>query len=296
MTDADLTKLFEKTNADPSLNRSFDFDETWKLVSERIGLDSANPQVRYGLRDYLEYATWQFTHSMLRPLGAAVAIFIFAITGFVSVANASGRALPGDELYRVKLGIEKVQLALAFRADSRASLQVEFASRRLEEMVVLAATARENAPESVELAVERFKSEVTTIKEELQEETGAQQKKELAKALGRQAGTYSSTVASTTTELSPEVRSEVTDIIEQTQEQAVEVIITAHEEAQDADTERELALALEVEVAEMRLVFGEVSSQVIETALALQAEGNYRRAFQVLKEFVLAHELEVLPQ
>jgi phage protein D len=230
---------------------------------------------------------------MLRPLGAAVAVFVFAITGFVSVANASGRALPGDELYPVKLSIEKVQLALAFGADSRANLQVEFAGRRLEEMVTLAATSQESAPESVELAVERFKSEVTTIKEALQEETGVQEKKELAKALGRQAQVYSSAVSSSTNDLAPDVRVEVQEIIAETQEQAVEVIITAHEQSRDADTEHELALALEIEIKQVSSTFGEQSGAAIEAALALQAEGNYRRAFQVLKEFVTLSSREV---
>ncbi|MFA4845262.1 MAG: hypothetical protein WC654_01755, partial [Patescibacteria group bacterium] len=98
------------------------------------------------------------------------------------------------------------------------------------------------------------------------------------------------TVASTTTDISAEVRVEVEEIIAETKEQAVEVIITAHEQEQDEDTERELALSLESEIAAVRLQFADESSQAIETALALQAEGNYRRAFQVLKEFVLLQE------
>ena len=288
--DRQIIQALESLKDDPSFGGGFDFAATHKQALLRNGFSVDGASRHYTWRDYLETYTWEFTHTMLRPLGAAVAVFIFAITGFISVANASGRALPGDELYPVKMTIEKPHLALAFNADARANLQVEFASRRLHEMVVLAASAQVDAPESVQLAVDRFKSEVTTIKEELQEETGAQQKKELAKALGRQAEVYSSTVASSTTELSAEVRADVEEVIQQTQEQAVEVIITAHEEVQDADTERELALTLESEIAEVKLAFGDASALSIEAALALQAEGNYRRAFQVLKEFVLSQK------
>ncbi|MFA4846013.1 MAG: DUF5667 domain-containing protein, partial [Patescibacteria group bacterium] len=179
-----IIEAIKSLKNDPAYGGGFDFAATHAKALKRNGFDSDVASHQYTWRDYLETYTWNFTHSILRPLGAAMAIFVFAITGFISVANASGRALPGDELYPVKMTIEKAQLALAFRADSRANLQVEFASRRLHEMVELAATAQENAPESVELAVERFKNEVTTIKEELQQERGAEEKKELAKAVG----------------------------------------------------------------------------------------------------------------
>ncbi|MBI5793584.1 hypothetical protein HZA87_00650 [Candidatus Uhrbacteria bacterium] len=292
----EIIEALKSLKDDPAYGGGFDFAATHAKALKRNGFNSDVASRQYTWRDYLETYTWQFTHSMLRPLGAAVAIFVFAITGFISVANASSRALPGDELYSVKLGIEKVQLALAFRADSRANLQVEFASRRLEEMVEVSALLHENTPETVQVAVDRFKSEVTSIKEELQEETGTQEKKtELAKAVGRKTEAYSSAVASSAGDLSPEVRGEVTEIIEETKDQAVEVIITAHEETPDEDTERELSLALEDEIENVKRQFAGASAQAVENALALQAEGNYRRAFQVLKEFTLAHESEVLP-
>lgn len=294
--DKQIIEALKSLKDHPAFGCSHDFAENFKEAARRNGFNPDFKQPHYSWRDYLEYYLYQFTHSMVRPLGAAVSVFVFAITGFISVANASGRALPGDELYGVKLGIEKVQLALAFDADSRANLQVEFASRRLHEMVVLASTVQVEQPESVQLAVERFKSEVTIIKEELQEESGAQEKKELAKALGRQAEVYSSTVASSTTELSDEVRAGVEEVIQETQEQAVEVIITAHEQVQDADTERELALTLEAEIAEVKLEFGDAAALSIEAALVLQAEGNYRRAFQVLKEFVTLSSREVIDE
>ncbi len=294
--DRQIIDTLKSLKDDPAFGGGYDFAATHKQALLKNGFSLPASSHQYTWRDYLETYTWEFTHSMLRPLGAAVAVFVFAITGFISVANASGRALPGDELYGVKLGIEKAQLALAFSADSRANLQVEFASRRLEEMVELAATLHQDAPETVQVAVDRFKSEVSTIKAELQEQTGTQESKtELAKAVGRKTEAYSSTVASTSTELSPEVRTEVSEIIEQTKDQAVEVIITAHEQTPDEETEHELALALETEIADMKLQFGDASAEPVEAALALQAEGNYRRAFQVLKEFALVHELDVLP-
>lgn len=291
MQEKDFIKLLQSFKDEPELGGGFDFKKSWQRFAKEYGFNQEIRETTYTWRDYLETYLWQFTHSMLRPLGAAVAVFVFAITGWVSIANASMGAIPGDQLYGVKLSIERAQLVLAFGANQRANLQVEFASRRLAEMVELSAT-KQQTPETVHLAVERFKSEVTTINEELKEESETQnkQKKELAKAVGRQAAVYSSTVASTSNELSPEVRVEVEEIIEAAKDQAVEVIITAHEADQDEETARELAYALEEEVKRVQAEFGDLANLSVETALALQAEGNYRRAFQVLKEFELSSQ------
>lgn len=68
---------------------------------------------------------------LLMQLVAAALIFLLIVGG---IAAASTSALPTSPLYPVKLGIEKVQLALAGSNAARANLHIRFAERRLEEL------------------------------------------------------------------------------------------------------------------------------------------------------------------
>jgi hypothetical protein len=272
---------------DPDFTGGLDYEGIHNRALARNGFSSSSAESRYTFRDYLETYTWQFTHTMLRPMGAAVAVFVFAIIGWISVANASVHSLPGDNLYPVKISMEKAQLALALNPQQRANLQVEFTGRRLEEMVEIALLSHGESS-AVQVAVDRFKSEVNTIKDEMKatQEIVAVNQKELARAVGRKTDVYSSTVAASVPELSVQVE----EILEETKDQAVEVFITANEQEQDEETVRELERALQAEISKIETAYGDSADVAIQTAIALKAEGNYRRAFQVLKEFVLTQE------
>jgi hypothetical protein len=285
MRDKDIARILNRVNAEGNSGEGFDAAKACKAVAQRIGYDTECKQPRYSYRDFLEYYMWDFTHVLLRPLAASVSVFVFAIIGWVSVANASISALPGEKLYPIKLSVEKAQLALAFGAGERANLKVEFASRRLEEMVKVASTQYRIAPDSVSVAVERFKNEVTTIKQELQEADEPEEKQtELAMAVGRKVESYATTVALTGNELAPEVKTQVEAVIEEAKEQAVEVIITANEQAQDEETLHELEIAFQKELESVQTQCGAQADEAVNKAEALRDEGNYRRAFQVLKE------------
>ncbi len=192
--------------------------------------------------------------------------------------NTTLNALPGDDLYSVKIGLERTQLALALTDSQRAKLQVEFAGRRLEEMVELSASTK---PQNLHLAVNRFKSELETIKEDL----AANEKTELAKALSHKTSSYQNTVASSVVALPSEDAQGVQEIIKDTNDQAVDVIITAHELAEDEEAVLELEIAFNTQFAALntRELTKDLSAK-LDLAQALQDEGAYRRAFQLLKE------------
>jgi hypothetical protein len=69
---------------------------------------------------------------VIRLAFAGAFALALAIGGLTAVA-ASDQTLPGDPLYGVKLGAERVQLALTFGSASRARLQLHFADARLDE-------------------------------------------------------------------------------------------------------------------------------------------------------------------
>jgi hypothetical protein len=283
MNDRKLTNLLESLKDHPELGGEFDFDKSWSRVASEIGLSETPITPSYTTRDYLEYYMWQLTHAMLKPIAATVAIFVLTISGWVTVANSSTGALPGDRLYPVKLSMEKAQVALAFNDDQRMNLTVEFAGRRLDEMVKLAALSQNADSATIQLAVDRFKSEVVNMQGVLGD--GADKGTEIARTVARNVEAYSTTVASPGNELSDENKDEIAVILEETQEQVVEVILTAHEQDQDEATAKDLQTTLDKEIALTESLFGEAAADVIQTAKSLAVEGDYRRALQVLKEF-----------
>lgn len=292
--DKKLIESLKSLRNDPDFGASLDFGAIHRRAMLRNGFDLDCAKTRYTWRDYVETYLWQVTHTMLKPAAAALAVFVFAVAGSISVAGASFQALPGDTLYSVKLGIEKAQLALAVDADTHAQLRVAFASRRLEEMVEVAAMTKHTDSGSVQLAANRFTSEVANIQQELTTDSTTQAQTEFAKSVGRKVEVYASTIASTSEDLPEEVLGAVEEILEDTKEQVVEVIITAHEAEQDEDSARELDGALATEIESVRAQYGETAAEAIKTAEALRTEGLYRRAFQVLKDFMF--EAGLVPQ
>lgn len=288
MKDRDIIALMNKLKNDPEFNRPFDAQRSWKLVSERCGFEDQPLQERYGARDYIEFYVWQFTHAIAKPLAVSMAVFLLLIGGWIGVGNASMGTLPGDRLYSTKLTMEKVQMALAVGPEQKAKLQVELASRRLEEMVELSATSYKHSPESVRLAVRQFKKEVQTIRADLKVQTATSGQTRLAREIGRKSTAYQAGVADSSANAPEEIKEEVDEVkalLEQAEDEAVEVIITAHESTEDEATAFELEKAFEKELATvMAFELDDEANEQVELAVALKEQGLYRRAFQVLKE------------
>jgi hypothetical protein len=296
MDNKDLIKLLQSMKDEPELGGGFDADTSWQRVASHCGFDQDAKPRKYAFREYLEYIIFQSTHAMVKPVAISFAVFLVAITGWVSAANVSSNALPGDQMYPVKIGMEQMQLTLAFNDDQRAALQVEFAGRRLDEMVVVAATRAVEQPESMHLALKQVRQQVETIQEKLTEDSESGDT-ELAKAIGRKVQTYQATVSNTqevTTEAAEEMQ-QVQDILETTEETVVDVIITAHELTEDAESEQDLKEAFEKELEAVIALYGDAAADQIEIATALKDEGAYRRAFQVLREIeFLSTQTDVL--
>lgn len=84
-------------------------------------------------------------------------IAIVMLASGVGVAGASASALPGDSLYPVKLGIEETRLALTQDPALDAELLLQFADRRLEELIALTETSREG---DIELALAGYEERI----------------------------------------------------------------------------------------------------------------------------------------
>jgi len=274
MKENEFTKLLESMKDAPEMTGGFEAQDFWNRFATDNDFSTETQPVTYGFRDYLEFYVWQFSHVIAKPMAVSFAVFALLIGGFVSASNFSFDALPGDSLYKTKLSLEKAQLAIAFSPQQKAKLQVEFTSRRLEEMVELAMSSYKVDDSAVRLALQQFKKEVDIIRADLKEEPSTTAQTPLAKEVRRKLPT----------EIKTSVK-EVQTILDETQEEAVQVIITAHESSEDAASTLELQSTFEKELAQLQTTELNADNQTkLQIALALQKEGAYRRAFQVLKE------------
>ena len=291
LTEKELTQFLEENANAPEFGGGFDFDSSWSKVSQELGFEEKQESSKYSFRDFMEFGVWQTSHVIAKPVATMAVFMLLVLVGWVATVNGTMNTMPGDNLYPVKIGIEQVQMALATTADQKAGLKMEFTTRRLDEMVTATSSSAQDRDVRVQVAMKNFKDEVSTIKDQLSEENAAP---ELARALGRKAESYSSTVASAQ-DLSPEAlveAEEVQEIIEDTKYQAVEVILTTHEEEKDEESMHELTLAYDNEVSDLQEKNDALSTSQavvafddrIELADKLMEEGLYRRAFQVLRE------------
>ena len=294
--DDDIKQLFAKMKNDPAFGGDFDVQKNWNNVADYCGFPKDTSHIKHTWRDWLEFYIWEFSHQMFKPVAGMAVFGLLFIGGWVGVVNASLGSLPGDRLYSVKTGMEKVQLALATSSSQRAQLKTEFTSRRLDEMVALAAASNQTDVTALALALDRAKQDVSDMKDELSENQTDVQVTELAKAVGRKADVYTTTITSSAPSLSKDVQKkvkEVKEIITETKEQAVEVMITAHERVQTSDNTHELALTFEKAFAHASAIATEAEKIKLKLATELQKQNAYRRAFQILKEIELAHTVVV---
>ncbi len=286
MTDRDLIKQLQSLKDAPELGGGFDVESVWSKFASENDFPTDTKNIHYGFRDYVEFYVWQFTHNAIRPLATSFAVVVFMVAGWVGSTNASFDSLPGDQLYPVKLAMEKVQLAVALNIEQKSRLELEFTSRRLNEMVELTAERSLANPVKVQMAVNSFKDSVTSLSTELTNHDST----ELAKAVGRKTQTYKTTVKSSATDVPKEVAAQVAEvqkIIDDTQDQAMDVIITAHENQEDAVTSEELKQSFEKQFASLNVEGNTELTAKLVLAQALANEGSYRRAFQLLKEIEL---------
>ncbi len=119
-------------------------------------------------------------------------IILILLTGFSLVAIAgSKRSINGDRLYIVKKAVEKIQYSLV-PATKKPELRLEFANRRLEELVVIALQSSESLEtkkNKVEATVKAMKDDLLAAQKQLENIKGKEnphQVAQVAKSLTKQ--------------------------------------------------------------------------------------------------------------
>jgi Domain of unknown function (DUF5667) len=137
-----------------------------------LGAPQADPGLRLRVRNRMLAAAADRRRrrtfpALGRPVfrfAAAAAVVVGLMAGSLTAVAASGKSLPGDPLYPVKLGVERVQLATTFDGSARARLQLHFVDVRLDEAQRLFALGR--VKEGVRL-MDQYDSAVTDFNRSL---------------------------------------------------------------------------------------------------------------------------------
>ena len=133
------------------------------LLLKEIAADSRPATL--GIFDYSRFISQLFRQYAFEP--AVVMLLIFAtFLGSSLTLNAAFYSLPGAPLYRVKIALEKTQLALIPGEKEKIELKIEFAQKRFEELNKIARqtdVAPEEKTQQIKEAVAEFKTNVAAI-------------------------------------------------------------------------------------------------------------------------------------
>lgn len=170
---------------------------------------------------------------VVRPAVLSLLVFGAAFGSWAASVSASYNSLPGDTLYSLKRMAERAQFSLTSKND-RPSLQIELASRRLDEVAKIAEKPSIiNKEERTKQAVKNFTEQVYSVKITLEnlstEDKKSNKAMEMAQMVDRKTTEYA-TILEKTKESSaaPEVKKEVeaaTSAVSDAGIKAIEVIV-----------------------------------------------------------------------
>lgn len=233
--------------------------------------------------------------NVFRPMLVGLSSFAVVFSGWIATVSASINSLPGDVLYPFKRVAEEAQLTLSPGAENKTKLQVEFASRRLEEVSKIAeGNDQEKKDKHMATTLEQFKNNIIDVKENLEslKDNGrAAAAVAVAKMVDRKVGEYASVLDKTETDLSSLVKENVETAkkaVEETGVKAVEVM-AAHTDT--IITAEELKKRLEDKIVQLENRISETTNKVSVSTTSINSTVNTVNTIEVKKKLELARTL-----
>lgn len=140
----------------------------WARQSRAILLKEITANARpaaLGIFDYSRFISQLFRQYAFEPAVVMLLIFAAFLGGSLTL-NAAFYSLPGAPLYRVKIALEKTQLALIPGEKEKMDLKIELAQKRFEELNKIARQTNVNPEEKtqqIKEAVAEFKTNVAAV-------------------------------------------------------------------------------------------------------------------------------------
>jgi len=169
-----------------------------------------------------------FWYHRLQPGILAVCMLLIVGAGPLLTVKAAQSSLPGDFLYGIKKTTERVQMSITSE-DNKAQIQVDFASRRLEELEKITATTDETEEKTI-----KTKEVISDLKENIAQ--ASQSVKNTSKE-------QVALIAKKT----QKIKEDLDKVKEEINEDAQEVVAEAKQAVEDAN---EMIMAILIDVEE----------------------------------------------
>lgn len=112
-----------------------------------------------------------FQDFIMKPAGTMVLVVLLVLGGGILKVKADN-SLPGDLLYSLKRGGEKMQVALIFNEERRAEARLKIIDERVQEINSVISKKENDQEERVRRALASFHKDFTSVKENLNSATG----------------------------------------------------------------------------------------------------------------------------
>lgn len=237
---------------------------------KRLGVE-VTPH-HYTLSERLEFYSYRFRQSVVRPAMVGVGLLVLVVGGWMTSVSAAYEAVPGDLLYPIKIASEQAQLTIATSDQARAQLHMEFASRRLAEVSSISNSNASDKTGRMKTAVDGFKNEVAETKTVMQNMQGSTDAVAVASALDTKASEYTAVIDQATQTLgnSANVTNDVTQEVagarqdaEQASNDAVQVMVTSVEEGSNENVAGDLKKSLQSKLVgidqQVKLTLGRIA-------------------------------------
>ena len=283
--------------------------ESWVRQSREILLMQVRNTMEVNAKPDLA-ATMRHLFSIFVPMegiamaGRAIGVFMLVLGtvfgGGLASAQVYRDAAPGDVSYKVKIAIERIQLALAPNDDYRTRLHAEFADRRIDEVARLAEQPSRAA--LVPQTLVAFTVEVTALESGLAALRSSDPTvvAETAKLMERKMAAYQSVLGKASATIPSAELASSRDLLDSVSIKAMAVIVEKHI-AGDTDAPKTVVVTKfeeHLKVAEAKLDASTASkttqakAAIAETKQLLKEE-KYEAALSKMEEVVqLTNEVE----
>ncbi len=201
---------------------------------------------------------------MMKSFSYVAAVFVLLIAGSAYTMSAASKSIPGNIFYPVKISFERMQVSLAADEATKTKKQIEFADRRLAELVDINDNLSPvEKQEKVAQVVKYFNSSLKEVKTSLAKDGDTAL--DVAKLVNEKTQDFENVLVGHYEDMPITVRSVIEKEVSAIKYQSLEVMVAKYNQ-HDQDISKEML----VEQLEERIIsFGEYISQLEE---GVQAE------------------------
>ena len=262
------------------------------LLSHISSTIKQRPSVQENIANNLRYFLQPRKVSLvMKPLVSAVIVLAIALGGFATI-SAAKNSLPGDIFYSLKRVGEKAHVSFTIGDEKKARLEVEFASRRSEELNFLIYKKQDHPQkkERIDQTVKYLKEDITAAKNRIGtlKYNEPQKAVDVAKAIDKQTDELEEDLAVTiealdvdATDESAELQEsidEAIEAVEKTSDEVVDVIVEKHVSGEATSSDEEIKDLLEGKINKEKEKVNAIKDRITQINEQLKADVRRRSA------------------